>query len=440
MSTVKTHDECKSSRISALVTGSLVTTSILGLCTTTGFVIDNPKFAVAATPTETALVSDKFVDSIGVNTHLRYLNTAYANYATIIKPLLIQLGVRHIRDTVLLSEVTIQAEFNDLASSGIKTDLIVDPRWIPSLSNVPQIVSKIQASVESIESANEWDIAGSTTLFNGQPFPLGLINFHNQLYLTLKNSPITSSLPVLAPSMAYWTNASSVGALPSDYGNMHSYSGTADATGGALSSQITAAQTIAPNQPVISSETGWQNATGDQYSISQTASAKYLTRLFPEYMNRNVVRAYPYEFINEFADSKPESNFGLLNYNGTPKPAFTALKNMIALLKDPGSTFTPGSLSYSLGSVPSTIHHTLLQKRSGTFYLLLWQEISSYDATKKQDIVNPAITLTMTLGTAIKQANLYLPLNSSTATATYSNPSKLTLSVPDHLLIVELVK
>ena len=53
--------------------------------------------AVYAAP-ETAKRADAFVETIGVNVHLNYLNTAYANYKEVIKPRLQELGIRHIRD------------------------------------------------------------------------------------------------------------------------------------------------------------------------------------------------------------------------------------------------------------------------------------------------------------------------------------------------------
>ncbi|MGC8715248.1 MAG: PA14 domain-containing protein, partial [Leptodesmis sp.] len=46
---------------------------------------------------ETAKPAASFIDSIGVNTHIRYYDTAYGNYS-LIKQRLQELGVKHIRD------------------------------------------------------------------------------------------------------------------------------------------------------------------------------------------------------------------------------------------------------------------------------------------------------------------------------------------------------
>lgn len=59
--------------------------------------------------------------------------------------------------------------------------------------------------------------------------------------------------------------------------------------------------------------------------------------------------------------------------------------------------FTLGQLDYTLTGMPSTGKRILLQKRSGTFYLMLWDRISSWNSTTKADIVNTPTPVTLTL-------------------------------------------
>ena len=54
--------------------------------------------AAAAADAEPARPADGFVDFVGVNTHLGYYDTTYRDYESILKPRLLELGVRHIRD------------------------------------------------------------------------------------------------------------------------------------------------------------------------------------------------------------------------------------------------------------------------------------------------------------------------------------------------------
>jgi len=44
--------------------------------------------------------ADKFVDSVGINVHLNYLDTPYANFPQVLQALQL-LGVRHVRDGLI---------------------------------------------------------------------------------------------------------------------------------------------------------------------------------------------------------------------------------------------------------------------------------------------------------------------------------------------------
>jgi hypothetical protein len=131
-----------------------------------------------------------------------------------------------------------------------------------------------------------------------------------------------------------------------------------------------------------------------------------------------------YELYDEGTDpSNLEQNYGLIYNNLTPKPAFTALTNLIQLLSEPETSFTPGKLDYSLevqssGTYVRTqyVHDLLLEKSDGDFYLLLWHEISGTSNTDmggnalagaQRDIAPPALQTTITLSDNITSATLY---------------------------------
>jgi hypothetical protein len=390
---------------------------------------------------EKAQSADKFVNSIGVNTHLRYLDTTYKDFNNIIKPRLKELGVRHIRDGLILTDLDSQKKLNELEKLGIKATILFDYRWNKNPKEVEQIVKMLPNFVEAIEGPNEWDVVQIT--YRGQQFPKALRDFHNKLYSTVKETATTQHLPVIAASMAHWWNAEKVGLMACDFGNIHSYSGGKMPSAGDLDEWwIPAARLICGNKPIMATETGFHNAIQDPKAlhpgVSEQAAGKYIPRLYLEYFNRNIRRTFTYEFIDEELEIDQENNFGLLRYNGSPKPAFTALKNLIALLKDPGSSFPLKSLAYTLTENTPHLHHTLLQKRNGTFYLILWQEVSSFDLKTKQDVVVPDLPITIKLRTPMVAAAIYRPLKSIKPIQQWRNPERLNLIVPDHLLVVEL--
>ncbi len=64
------------------------------------------------------------MDFFGVNTHLGYYDTTYRDYAEIVKPRLLELGVRHIRDGTFNDDVL--RKYLDLSQHGIRLLFITD--------------------------------------------------------------------------------------------------------------------------------------------------------------------------------------------------------------------------------------------------------------------------------------------------------------------------
>jgi len=126
-----------------------------------------------------------------------------------------------------------------------------------------------------------------------------------------------------------------------------------------------------------------------------------------EYWNQpKIARTYLYELLDEGTDySNSEFAFGLVHADRvTVKPAFTGMANLISILQDPGSSFTPTSLEYTLTGAPSTVHRSLLQKRNGDYYVLLWNEVSVWSGTTGDISNNPVpITLIVPVASAVLQ-------------------------------------
>jgi hypothetical protein len=406
--------------------------------------------AVHAAP-ETSKSADTLVDSMGVATHLRYSSTAYGKYNEIIKPRLQELGIRHIRDGG--KDSTFNQKLKDLATIGIKSTLVMDPRDGTLPGDAVAIAKAVPQSIVAVEGPNETDLKNFS--YNGKSFPQATRDYQNALYTAIKGDAATKYLPVLMPSMGQARNSDTLGYLNSgDMGNMHSYAANGTPPTDALDSwYIKYARVIAgPSKPLVATETGYHNAINNPSSasaISEQASSKYLLRLHLEYFNRGIKRAFLYEFINQSVGTDQEQNFGLLRHDGSRKPAFIALKNLIYLMKEPGAKFTPGSLDYTLSGDTTNVHHTLVQKSGNgqlptRFFLILWQEVKSWDNTNKKDIAVPDRKLTLNLNTVIRRASVYQPLTSITPTSDSTSPSggrinQLTLSVPDHPLVIRLI-
>lgn len=383
--------------------------------------------------------ANEFTDSAGVATHLQY-GGAYAQFDSIVKPRLEELGIRHIR-TGGSSEKVID-RINDLAESGIKTILVADPRNGITPSNVVDVLKKMPNAVDAVEGPNEWDVHPELK-YNGKSFPEGLEEYQNDLYKAVKGDPATKDIIVAAPSMAHSINGAKLGRLNSfDKGVMHSYQGGQLPANMLDEKWLPHTKEISGDKPIYVTETGWHNAKNSsrQPGISENVEAKYTPRLYLDNFNEpDIERTYRYEFLNVAKGDTQRENWGLLNNDGSPQPAFNSLKNLLSLTKDSGDkSFTPGKLDYKLSGDTENVKQTLLQKSDGEFNLILWQDAKSYDTKAKKDVAVPDNKVTLELGKSIESAKSYLPYKSTEAIGSYSNTKSIDLSVPDHPLVVKL--
>ena len=395
-----------------------------------------------------------FVDSIGLGTKFTYPDTPYLYSFPQAKQKLLDLGVSHIRDGVARESYKYEP-MRDLCNSGIRLHTGVGERvqgyggpldFGKLDTSLGVIKNHYLGCVESIEGPNEYDINN-----DGDPNWGGMLRrYMETAYNKIKNDPALSNVSVVAPSVAYY-NVEPAGNISAwlDYGNLHSYPGGNQPTAG-LEANIEYTRGLSGTKPYYVTETGYHTATNNdsevaagwaQRGVSENAAGKYIPRMIVEYFRQGIARTYLYEFIDEFPDPErdnQEKNFGLLRHDLSEKPSYVSLKNTIALLKDSGGGSAPGRLSYSLEGDLTDIHQLLLQKQDGSFYLIVWQEVQSYDYASKSDINHNPRKVTLKLGTPIGKAETYLPLNGTTSVNTYNNVSSIDLDVPDHILIVKL--
>jgi hypothetical protein len=399
--------------------------------------------AAIAAP-ELARSADAFVDSIGANTHygnaIYVGGNAYANPAIDAK--LAALGIRHLRDHTWND--TGLARIDGLHSAyGIRTNLILGE----TTRSPAELVGLLKAhpAYEAIEGLNEPDFnTRSYGGFTDNPAAndySATRAFQNDLYAAIKADAQTQNRLVLSPAMGTAANSQFLPPISFDVAAMHYYSDGREPTFG-LDTRIGQMATLrgSPAKPLMATESGYFNQPAAQTgSIPENISGKYLPRLYTEYFNRGIERTYLYELADQGPDLLDrEQNFGLLRYDMTEKPAYVATKNLIGLLAEPGASFTPSSLDYGIVGGTAALHHTLLQKSDGTFYLLLWQELPGYNRFMETEIVNPPLSVTLTLNTDVALARTFLPNDSATAIASYLNPDSINLSVPDRMLVVEL--
>jgi hypothetical protein len=428
-----------------------------------------PAAAQAPVP-EPARPADTFVESVGVNTHLHYTGTVYdSGFDRIIRPKLIGLGIRHVRDGAYTYDAAgASTAFNrrcrSLAAAGIRFDFLTTFR---TKSNAATDYNKLGAvaswcsnAVESFEGVNEPD---KQALPAGSPsWPSLTISSQKALYAAVKRTSGIRNVPVLGPAIA--NSPTAVGNLSAfmDFGNWHPYPGglcpgCADVYGQTLETFMPRYRAPSGSRPMIATETGYQNAvkgtTASQRAVSELAAGRYMPRLLFDQFNRGFVRSYIYELIDERPDptkTRMDANFGLLRNDGSEKPAYRAVRSMLGLLSDPGPPFTPSALSYSLTGQTGSVQHTLLQKRNGSFFLALWQDRSSYDTgarpnapdnlAARGDLAVPDQAVQLSVQSPVGSATVYSLDDSGTLASTpvALSQGSIDLAVSDRVTVVQL--
>ncbi len=416
-----------------------------------GFLLCAIASGARATP-EAAKPADAFVDSIGVNTH--YGNAANGPGNAYFNPLLdaklAELGIRHLRDHTWSDDGLTRID-GLYSAYGIRTTLILGEtsRSPATLVNI----LKQHPAYEAIEGLNEPDFTirsynGLTDSPSTNSYPATKA-FQNDLYAAVKADPQTNPLPVLSPAMGRSFRSQYLIPIQFDIAAMHSYAwATAGLTSHPPSAGVDTAisdmAALRGSKPLWATESGYFNRSStDTRRVPESVSAKYIPRLFGEFFNRGIERTYLYELADQGPSTTArEENFGLVRFDMSEKPAFVAMENLIDLLEEPGAgNFTPGSLDYTLtlngaGDL-SNVSHTLLQKSDGTFYLMLWQEVGSFDRPSQTVINNAPLSVTLSLSEAMN-AQTYLPGASIASMGTYLNTTAVNLSVPDEVLLVQL--
>jgi hypothetical protein len=255
---------------------------------------------------------------------------------------------------------------------------------------------------------------------------------------------------VLAPALTSGGDYTDLGNVQAyaTYGNIHEgfdgfYPGTPGYGSGGYGSipyEIAQSAVEAPQEQFYVTEAAYSTAhvTNGGDLASQE---KYVPRVLLDNFNAGLPRTYFYELLDEPNDGNipPDLADGLCTVNLAPKPSYTALQSLIALLGDPGAAFTPGTLAYGISGASSDVTKTLLQKRNGDFYLAIWREQSDFDPNALTDTPVAPENVTLHLATTPTAASAYAYNSSESLVKTTLTPSTaIPITVTDQVSVIDL--
>jgi hypothetical protein len=352
-----------------------------------------------------------FLNSVGICVHSAYGDTPYGQTARVVGALK-KLHVSHVRDDLMLDNTYEYANIAAMHRAGISFDLIAGRpgNGAGAGAYVKTLTQQIpRGAVTSIEGPNEWDI------FGGPDWAPALRSYQKQLYRAVKANRSLDHLPVVAPSMAFRDNYRQLGAMRgvSNVANSHDYTGGRVPTY-QLRELLPQVRRMAGNSQTYVTETGYHNAmnTSDGHRpVPERVSGVYLPRTLLGNFAHGIDRTYLYELIDEWDEgnlTNPEANFGLLHHDWSPKPAYTAIKNLMDLVADPGRVTTPTDLAYRIAGAPSDLQQVLLQKSDGTYLLMLWRDQTIYNPDTQKPVAAPAADVQVQLPGS-DQVSVYRP-------------------------------
>jgi hypothetical protein len=405
---------------------------------------DEPAAAdVAALPggtNHTTLTAEGFVDSVGVGIHVAYLDTSYGQVDTV--ALLKDLGVKHVRDGLGSNDSVPIAAMKEIGQAGIGINWVSQPEDSSfSIDEQLQLIEDNDLAVESVEGANERDNHGDAAW-------AGKIRAHQAELYEKAKATLGDDVAVVAPSLVHDGSREELGEVPSDVANAHPYTGGHMQTDEhtehqmQLTREVTpSVDTAAPQQAeagervtlkaateeggaLYATELGFHTATdsasgnGVQPYVSEDAQATLqLQQLLANYA-AGVDRSYIYELLDEGEDnSEAEDRFGLVHSDGSPKPVFTALKNLLSVMKgrvSSGGTAAAQVLGVQVEGGGEATTSLVLPRADGSTVVALWEAEPVWDPDAEKALEVPSREVTLRLdGTA--DAQVYVPRKSAKA-------------------------
>ena len=220
----------------------------------------------------------------------------------------------------------------------------------------------------------------------------------------LKTQPSLSSFPVYGPSLTSPAAYDALGDVSAyfDAANLHNYMqgrypgtpGWGDGGYGSIDWNIALARRYAPGKPIVTTETGYWDDPRVPDSIPAALVGRYMPRLLLEQFRKGVSRTYIYELIDDKESGVTgRSGYGLVGADGSPKPAFRAVSNLLRIFSDRGTDVTPQSFTYNLDGGGDNVRQMAFQKRDGTMLLAVWLEASGFDVGSRQPVAVPPQTV-----------------------------------------------
>lgn len=436
------------------------------------------KPAAAAPP---AVRAADFVDTFGIQVHLNYNakwgapQSPYANLAKVEKALDYLnpggAGLRILRDTPFYARGGgYLASMQRLGRLGYRWNLYIG--YDPANTNLADQFAIISQMIDAgyvalVEGPLEvdspsWGMEATNVRYRGPDgrFHTGwaaAIAMQKDLYDRFRGRAPVALWSIADPgngaahgpaAAAAQAMGTSVAAL-ADWGNVHFYQHHGASPGnprlGELRRTIAEETGTTPGKPFAITETGLNdfNDPEQQYFGTPEVNARYTLNLMLDAFRAGSVMTILYELFDQGmgyqGDMAYQDHWGLFVPDGTPKPAATAVRNLMSIVGDtaPASrSFKPTSIGVTVKGLPGGGDSLVLQKADGTTLVVIWSNANLF--TNGRPVTAPESLVTVDFGGRVSQVRLYDPVNGAAPVQTAQDVGALTVSLSDRPMVIAL--
>lgn len=428
-----------------------------------------------------ARMADEICDSYLVNTRCLYGDTVY-KYTDAVVQLVQELGARVVRERVVPKPGTTNAlrqqrAMSTLAASGVRWHATVGElaNWsnaaavnqgvIDYLTRTytPQVGGDLSSLLHSFGGCNEVD---PPDLSASSDWATQARIMQQALWEAARGTAATETVTVAGPSFRSELTPEEAGLIGdlsawSELGHGHYYpKGTSPSRG--FDAYLEVLRTVYPQSDRwLISESGYNNSPSNNGpTVPEGAAATYVLRGICDYFNRNAIYGR-FELLDDpdqidytsqrsiNRTAEREAHYGMVAMTKTrvgtalpgtwrKKPEFYAVQRLLSLMSDKGPGFPPEPQVMAIAGAPGDMQQTLVQKRDGRHYLLLWRDVvvSTTKRPHQPVAVTPAqVNVTLELP---RPVTVHSPATRAEPLATLAPTDSFDVSLAGDLLVVEL--
>lgn len=330
--------------------------------------------------------------------------------------------------------------YGNIVAAGIKLDFTALTSDTPQ-ENTDAIAAFITEhgadSVAFVEGPNEPDHFGVN--YGGQTGVAGAQLWQSDFYDAMNANTITANIPIAGMSNYPFI------ATDSDWNNIHTYPNNGDQPRDYITDYRDLQDTADPGKPPVMTEFGYYTVPGtapgtNWDGVDDLTQARLLVNGYFDALDLGYKAFVPFTENDWANDSTPGANFGVYDENEDPKDAAAAFHNIEALINDVGgtaSTFTTGSLDFTIAASTSDVEDLLMQQADGTFILAAWREPDLWD--QANDVANTVsgVSTVITFDHLV-DVMVYDPITGTTATQTLSGVDEVTVSLGADLNLIKI--